>query len=247
MSDDANSAQQRRYRRDPTDSREIDVVPRDPSDAAIAAAYDARAAEYIEIAGSIDQMDAADRSLIGQWRDSTPGDLLDAGCGPGLWTGFLHDGLRDDGLRDDALRDDASREVAGIDISAEFLVSARRRLPQLRFEQGSFRALPFDDASLGGILAWYSLIHTPPEDVPAILTEFARVLAPGGSLLIGYFDGTPREQFAHAVAPAYYWSTDALADLVAEAGFAVSAAEHRDREPGEVSARPHGAVTAIRT
>ncbi|WP_426181584.1 class I SAM-dependent methyltransferase [Microbacterium sp. TWP3-1-2b2] len=171
MSDSANFAQQQRYRREPMDSCEIDVVPRDPGDAAIAAAYDARAAEYIEIAGSIDQMDAADRSLIGQWRDSTPGNLLDAGCGPGLWTVFLHDGHREEGHREEG-----HREVAGLDISAEFLVSARRRLPHLRFEQGSFRALPFDDASLGGILAWYSLIHTPPEEVPVILTEFARVL-----------------------------------------------------------------------
>ncbi|MDQ0642259.1 class I SAM-dependent methyltransferase [Microbacterium murale] len=201
------------------------------TDASIAAAYDERAAEYIEIAGEIAQMDAADRERISTWRDASSGRLLDAGCGPGIWTEFLHDGHRD---------------VVGVDISAAFLAAARFRAPGLVFQRASLRALPFEDASLGGILAWYSVIHTPPEDVPAILAEFARVLAPGGSLLLGYFEGPPREDFAHAVAPAYFWSADALSALLADAGLAVVSTERRDRVPGEVSHRPHGALTARR-
>ena len=201
------------------------------TDDSIAAAYDARAAEYIEIAGSVDQMDAADRSLIAAWRDATEGPLLDAGCGPGLWTDFLHDG---------------HREVQGVDISEEFLASARCTYPHLRFEAASFRTLPVADASLGGILAWYSLIHTPPAEIPAVLSEFARVLTPGGSLLIGFFDGPPREPFAHAVTQAYFWSVDALAACLEGAGFMVGASEQRPRVPGEVSRRPHASITASR-
>lgn len=53
-------------------------------DEQVAAAYDARAAEYIALIGSLDQMEGEDIALIGQWRDETPGELLDAGCGPGL-------------------------------------------------------------------------------------------------------------------------------------------------------------------
>lgn len=201
------------------------------TDASIAAAYDSRAAEYVEIAGSIDQMDAADRTLIGRWRDCTPGDLLDAGCGSGLWSGFLHDG---------------HRNVIGVDLSHEFLASARQRLPHLRFERRSFRDLPFEDASFDGILAWYSLIHTTPVELPLILAELARVLKPGGSVLIGYFEGLPRQQFDHAVAPAYFWSADALCELLADAGITVTWNERRDRMPDEVSRRPHGAVIAQR-
>lgn len=199
------------------------------TDAAIAAAYDARAAEYIELAGSIAQMDPADRSLIGGWRDRSQGRMLDAGCGPGLWTEFLHDNHRD---------------VVGVDISSKFLAEARRRSPQLVYEHATLRALPFEDASFGGILAWYSLIHTPPAELPLILAELARVLEPGGSLLIGYFDGRAREQFSHAVAPAYFWSADALSALLSAAGFTVTTTEQRTREPGEISNRPHGALTA---
>lgn len=201
------------------------------SDADIATAYDARAAEYIEIAGSIEQMDAADRALIAEWRDATEGPLLDAGCGPGLWTDFLHDGGRD---------------VLGVDIAEAFLASARSAYPNLTFRSASFRELPVADASLGGILAWYSLIHTSPADVPVVLAEFARALVPGGSLLIGFFDGPAREPFPHAITRAYFWSADALEYLLAAAGFTVAATDHRPRTPTEVSKRAHAAITAIK-
>ncbi|WP_194421917.1 class I SAM-dependent methyltransferase [Microbacterium abyssi] len=201
------------------------------SDASIATAYDARAAAYIEVAGSIEQMDAADRNLIAQWRETTTATLLDAGCGPGLWTDFLHDGHRD---------------VVGLDISEEFLASARRTYPHLRFEAGSFRTLPVADASLGGILAWYSLIHTPPAEIPAVLREFARALKPDGSLLIGFFDGPPREPFAHAVTEAYFWSIEALSHLLETAGFTIVSTQRRSRAAAEVSTRPHAAATAIK-
>lgn len=204
--------------------------PEDP-DAAVGIAYDSRAVDYVRLGGSIELMDPRDRDLIARWRDETPGLLLDAGCGPGHWTRFLGEG---------------DREVVGIDISAEFLRFARQNHPELRFEQASFRELPVEDASLGGILAWYSLIHTDPVDVPGVLAEFARVLAPGGSLLLGFFVGEPREPFVHAVTTAYFWSTEALSELLTDAGFEVTFAEQREREPGEMSTRPHGALIARR-
>lgn len=202
---------------------------RDASDAAIAAAYDARAEEYVALAGAVEQMDARDAAAIARWRDDTQGLLLDAGCGPGHWTGFL----AEDG-----------REVRGVDLSAEFIETARRRHPGIAFDLGSFRDLQIESGSVGGILAWYSLIHTAPEDLPGILGEFARVLAPGGSLLLGFFDGEPREPFAHAVAPAYFWSAEVLGELLADAGVEVVTTETRGREPGEISVRPHGSLVA---
>lgn len=201
------------------------------SDAGIAAAYTARADEYVRLLGDVDQMHAADRSAIEAWRDSTSGTLLDAGSGPGLWTGVLGaDG----------------REAWGLDVAEAFVVSARARFPGTRFEVGSFRDIPAEDAALGGVLAWYSLIHTPPAALPTVLSEFARVIAPGGGLLIGYFDGPARESFPHQVVTAYYWSADALGELLVDAGFTVVASERRDRRPGEASSRVHGALDAVR-
>lgn len=201
------------------------------SDAGVAAAYDERAAEYVKLAGAIEQMDARDAAVIEAWRDTAFGLLLDAGCGPGHWTQLLSLG---------------ERVAQGIDLSEEFIATARKRHPGISFDVGSFRDLPFAAGSVGGILAWYSLIHTSPADIPGILEEFARVLAPGGSILIGFFDGEPREPFAHAVAPAYFWSAEALAGLLADAGFEVVSSDTRGREPGEISARPHGSLEARR-
>lgn len=201
-------------------------------DEQVAAAYDARAAEYVALIGSIDRMERADVALIERWRDETPGTLLDAGCGPGLWTAVL--------------AEDA-REVVGVDVSSAFLSAARAAHPRLRFEEASIRVLPFADGAFGGILAWYSLIHIDPAELPATLTELVRVLAPGGRILIGFFQGEPGEEFAHAVAPAYYWSAGALTALLGDAGLAVVHAERREREPGAAgSVRPHGVVIAER-
>lgn len=213
------------------------------SDSVIAAAYSARAEEYVRALGDIEQMDAADRATIAAWRDSTTGTLLDAGSGPGMWTRFLGGGGGGGG---GGTRDEGRRDVWGLDVTEAFVASARARFPETIFAVGSFRDIPAADASLGGILAWYSLIHTPPAEVPAVLAEFARVLRPGGSLLIGYFDGIAREAFGHRVTTAYFWSAEALGALLVDAGFTVVSAERRDRLPGEASSRPHGALTAVR-
>ncbi|WP_449408669.1 class I SAM-dependent methyltransferase [Microbacterium maritypicum] len=197
----------------------------------IASAYDARAVEYLAVAGDLAKMDDRDIATIRAWRDGTTGPLLDAGCGPGHWTAFLAEDRGD---------------VVGVDLSGEFIASARGRYPGIRFEVGSFRGLGVDDSSLGGILAWYSLIHTPPAEIPLVLAEFARVLRPGGTLLLGFFDGEPRAPFAHAVTTACFWSADALGGLLTDAGFEVEGSEHRDRTPQEVSARAHGAIRARR-
>jgi ubiquinone/menaquinone biosynthesis C-methylase UbiE len=192
----------------------------------IAAAYDSRAAEYIELIGTIDKLAEQDRDTITTWRDTTTGRLLDAGCGPGHWS--------------QELTTQGVREVVGLDASAEFVTAARERFPTIAFQQADLAAIPLDDRSVGGILAWYSIIHTPPADLPAILSEFARVLSPGGSALIGYFDGEPGEAFDHAVHTAYYWSAQALEDLLTEHGFAVERASAR-QVPG---ARPLGDLVA---
>lgn len=201
------------------------------NDAAIAAAYDARSSEYIQVAGTIEQMDAADIGHIGAWRSSTPGRLLDAGCGPGLWTAFLAD---------------AGSDTIGVDIAAAFLDAARTSHPQCTFVHASVSDLPFDDAAFDGILAWYSLIHTSPADLPGALAELARVLRPGGSLLIGYFEGDPGEPFAHAVTTAWFWDAETLTALLERAGLSVRSQERRDRVAGEISRRPHGSLTAVR-
>lgn len=102
------------------------------------------------------------------------GPVLDAGCGIGLLCGPL----RDLGL-----------DVFGIDLSPGMLAIARRRHPELRFEVGSLTDLDVADASVGGVLAFYSVIHVPDEEIPGVFAHFRRVLRPGGVAMIGFHVG----------------------------------------------------------
>jgi SAM-dependent methyltransferase len=148
------------------------------------------------------------------------GPVADLGCGPGQLTAHLH-----------AL----GLTAFGIDLSAEMVALARRAHPDLRFDEGSMTALDLADGVLGGILASYSIIHTPPRLLPVVFTEFQRVLAPGGHLLLGFFAGDdprPRE-FDHKVTLAYRWSPDSLAELLRQAGFVEVARLRREPHEGE--------------
>jgi SAM-dependent methyltransferase len=102
------------------------------------------------------------------------GPVADVGCGPGRLTAHLH-GM---GL-----------DVFGIDLSPAMIDVARRDHPGLRFEVGSMTGLDLADGSLTGLLAWFSLIHVPDDEVPVVLAEFHRVLRPGGALLLGFHAG----------------------------------------------------------
>lgn len=126
---------------------------------------------------------------------------------PGHWSDFLSEGGR--------------RDVVGIDASAQFLRSARQRFTQIGFVQGDLVALPVASDSVGGVLSWFSVIHSAPEEVSAIVREFARILTRGGSLLLGFFDGEAGKPFDHAVTTGYYWSTAALGGLLEQHGFMV--------------------------
>ncbi|MFI2713576.1 class I SAM-dependent methyltransferase [Micromonospora sp. NPDC018662] len=102
------------------------------------------------------------------------GPVADVGCGPGRITGHLNRlGL----------------DAFGIDLSPGMIEVARRDHPGLRFEVGSMTGLDLADECLAGLLAWFSLIHVPDDEVPTVLDEFRRVLRPGGVVLLGFHAG----------------------------------------------------------
>lgn len=75
----------------------------------------------------------------------------------------------------------------------------------------------------------------------AILREFRRTLAPGGRLLVGFFDGPDEEEFPHAVVSARYRSVEGMARVLGDAGFAVLDSEAR-QDPDR---RPHASISAV--
>lgn len=196
------------------------------TDILVQQAYSERTAEYTSALGSINQMHALDQYRIGRWADQIGGSVLDAGCGPGHWTDFLHR---------------RGVDISGIDLVAEFVDGARRRFPEVTYQVSSLRHIDAADGSLKGVLAWYSLIHVPPAELPTILSEFSRVLAPQGHLLIGFFEGASEEPFDHAITTAYYQSVEQMTSLLRNAGFEVNDVETRQ----DSGSRPHAAISAI--
>lgn len=193
----------------------------------VADAYTRRAAEYTDLLGSMDAVHPSDRQLIDTWAATVTGRALDAGCGPGHWTAYLSG----QGL-----------DIRGIDLVPAFLDHARATYPGVRFDLESIEAVDEVDGALGGVLAWYSTIHHSPSRIAVPIAEFARVLGPGGALVLGYFDGAGIEEFDHAVTPAYRWPAAEL-HLVLEAhGFEVIET-HRRTGQGH---RPLGAIVSRR-
>jgi hypothetical protein len=121
------------------------------------------------------------------------------------------------------------------------LSKPRVAYPGIPFRTGSLDALDLSTGTVGGVLAWYSLIHHEPDTIRTPLLEFGRVLSPGGALLIGFFEGHVIEKFDHAVAPAYEWPVSDLCDELIAVGFDV-VETHARTTTGQ---RSHGAILAV--
>jgi SAM-dependent methyltransferase len=136
--------------------------------------YDRVAAEYSQRIG--DELDhkPLERQLLDRFAAGVTGRVCDLGCGPGHIAAYLHE---------------RGADLFGVDLSPGMVEQARLRYPVIPFEQGDMRALTVDDGALGGIVALYSIIHIPRQEVAAVLGELRRVLQPGGSLLIGFHQG----------------------------------------------------------
>ncbi|MFD7627020.1 class I SAM-dependent methyltransferase [Streptomyces sp. NPDC059851] len=209
----------------------------------VRASYDAVAVDYARLFGSDLDGRPLDRAMLAAFAECVRGGggrgaagrvVADLGCGPGRITAHL-DAL---GLR-----------AFGVDLSPAMVAVARRTYPGLRFEVGSMAALDVADGVLDGVLAWYSTVHTPPAGLPPLFAEFARVLAPGGHLLIAFKAGDRRIRLEHAyghrVDLDVYWTPpELIAELLADAGLAEVA--RLVRQPGAREAGPQGFLLARR-
>ncbi|MGZ4550256.1 MAG: class I SAM-dependent DNA methyltransferase [Blastococcus sp.] len=193
----------------------------------VRAAYDTVAADYAELLRTELARKPLDRAMLGAFAELVHVDaeapVADVGCGPGRVTAHLHTlGL----------------PVFGIDLSPAMVAVARRTHPDLRFDEGSMTALDLPDASLGGLVAWYSVIHTPPELLPGVFAEFARVLRPAGHLLLAFQAGDElvhlEQAYGHPLSlDAYRLDPGRVVDLLERAGFDVHAQLVREPEPPE--------------
>ena len=107
-------------------------------------------------------------------RAAGDGPVADVGCGPGHVTAFLCSlGL----------------DAFGIDLSPGMIEVARRDHPAVRFDVGSMTELGLADSSVAGLVAWWSLIHVPDDEVAVVLAHFRRVVRAGGVVMVGFHEG----------------------------------------------------------
>ncbi|MEU0204040.1 MULTISPECIES: class I SAM-dependent methyltransferase [unclassified Streptomyces] len=151
--------------------------------------------------------------------------VADLGSGPGYVAARLH-----------AL----GLPVFGVDLSPRMVALARRAHPELRFHVGSMTALDLPDRTLGGIVALYSIIHVPDDQLPSVFAEFHRVLMPGAPVLLAFQSGDEgghlrvTERFGQEISLDYHWRTpDAVAGHLAEGGLELYARVLREPEGEE--------------
>ncbi|QFY13818.1 methyltransferase domain-containing protein [Nonomuraea phyllanthi] len=109
-----------------------------------------------------------DEPFIREIVDALPaGDALDAACGTGRLAAYLAG---------------RGHRVRGVDSSPDMLERARLRVPQAEFLQGDLSSLPVPDASVDLVVCSLALTHVPVLD--PVLAEFARVLRPGGHVVL---------------------------------------------------------------
>jgi SAM-dependent methyltransferase len=129
-------------------------------------AYEQQSAGYDAEAGG--GLFATDEPVVAECLSGRePGMALDAACGTGRFARFLAE---------------RGHRVIGVDSSPEMLAHARRRVPDGEFHVAELDRLPLPNDSVDIIVCALALVHVPR--LQPVLAEFARVLRPGGDLVI---------------------------------------------------------------
>lgn len=139
---------------------------------------------------------------IGTW--SGHGRLLDVGCGIGLYSEFWHA---------------QGMEVTGVDNDADQVSYAARRAKEqgwnIRYQVASGDRLPFHNRSFDIVYANSLLEHV--EEWEQCLTEWVRILAPGGLLWVETTNVLCPRQGEFRWLPLYSWWPSKLKGLAVRA------------------------------
>lgn len=151
--------------------------------------------------------DAMRRRCLPPVMDAAPqsGSVLDVACGTGRFLKELH-------------RNRPDLVLSGLDLSDPYLAKAEQTCPQADLTEGNAEALPYPDNSMDVVISIYLFHELPPKARLASLREMARVLKPGGRLVLGdslQFGDWPAvdrvlELFPHAFHEPFYKSWIAL-------------------------------------
>ncbi len=139
--------------------------------------------------------------------ETGPRRVLDVGCGTGILTHRIREELHPDVL-------------VGVDPSPGMLARARERDPAIDFREGRAEALPIEDASIDAVTSTEAFHFF---DQPAALAEFARVLGPGGTVVVVSITSPAADLMRRTTRGAVSAPTRReVRDLVESAGFQVT-------------------------
>lgn len=136
----------------------------------LAASYDNRIPGYT----ALDELFTATESQFVLDRISPRDGVLDLGCGTGRFTLPI-------------ARKAAS--VTGLDLSPAMLEQAANKAKlvglDITVKCGDMTDLPFDDNSFDVAVSMLAIMHVPADQQQSVFREIARVLNPGGRMLVG--------------------------------------------------------------
>ena len=166
-----------------------------------------------------------DRLLLTEFASANKdkGLCADLGCGPGQTTRFLYDrGLTG---------------IMGIDLSPGMVSTARRRSPHIPFDTGDLLNLHYPPGHFGSAVAFYAIVHFTTDQIKKCFAEINRVLKPGADFLFSFHAGDAVVNFDKAHdkdvdVDMFFFKTDDITALLAEAGFAIIDAIERQPYAG---------------
>jgi len=157
--------------------------------------------------------DADELTILDRFLGSLPPSarILDAGCGQG----------------EPILRTlTTDREAVGLDLSRRQLQLAREAVPDTPILQGDMTRFPVEAGTFDAVVAFHSLIHIPLEQHQQVVDECARVLHPGGRILLtegtGEWCGTNPDWLDSGVEMQWHIAgQEATREQLREAGFRI--------------------------
>jgi ubiquinone/menaquinone biosynthesis C-methylase UbiE len=188
------------------------------------AAYDAVAEQFASVNATMPPavLASARRFLAAlAEQGSTPGVILDLGCGHG---------------RDAAWFEAQGVRAVGADLSAGMLQQACA-LVRCPLVQADMRALPFAAGSFHGVWCNASLLHLPKREAPAALAEVWRLLVAGGvfyvAIQVGEGEVWEARSYDRTVARFFArYAPSEFAGLLTAAGFEILDAGENNGVPG---------------
>lgn len=178
--------------------------PREQALEVVRAGYDRLGERYTE-----------ERKRFDNWQEveafssQLPGNakVLDAGCGTGcpIAKYLVQNGF----------------EVAGIDLSKEMVLTARKNVPGATFQQMNMAEIDFPPVSFDALISCYAIIHNPRETHADIFQSFHTILKPRGVMLVSVASWE-WEEFANYLGVDMYWShygPSKTESLITNAGF----------------------------